>query len=127
MIAPFLKEKFGWIGSDVCWWCGSGRQTREHLFKECLAWKKEIRELWEEVGEATVIGREMIRKNRYKGKKGFYVGRQESGHIAARRPGNTPIGVLMPDERCIPAVLRFLDKTGCGKLKEGAMLTRQTP
>ena len=54
MIAPFLKEKFGWIRSDVCWWCESGRQTREHLFKECLAWKEEIRELWKEMGEATV-------------------------------------------------------------------------
>ena len=25
MIAPFLKEKFGWIDSDTCWWCSSGR------------------------------------------------------------------------------------------------------
>ena len=33
MTAPFFKEKFGWIKSDICWWCGSGRQTREHLLK----------------------------------------------------------------------------------------------
>ena len=58
MIAPFLKEKFGWIGPDVCWWCGSGRQTREHLFKECLAWKREIKELWEEIREATDTSKE---------------------------------------------------------------------
>ena len=32
MIASFLKEKFGWIKSGICWWCGTGRQTREHLF-----------------------------------------------------------------------------------------------
>ena len=31
MTAPFLKEKFGWVESDGCWWCGGGR---EHLFKE---------------------------------------------------------------------------------------------
>ena len=40
MIAPFLRDKFGWIESDLCRWCGTGRQTREHLFKECLTWKK---------------------------------------------------------------------------------------
>ena len=36
MIAPFLQEKFGWVESDLCWWCTKNtRQTREHLFKEC--------------------------------------------------------------------------------------------
>ena len=54
MTAPFLKEKFKWTDSHICWWCSRGRQTREHLFKECSAWKKEIRELWREVGEATI-------------------------------------------------------------------------
>ena len=53
MIAPFLKEKFRWIESDTCWWCTKSRQTREHLFKECSAWRQEIRALWKEVGEAT--------------------------------------------------------------------------
>ena len=125
MIAP-LKEKLRWIRSNICWWCGSGRQTREHLFKERLTWKKDTRELWEEVGEATVMEKETIGRNRYKGRKGFYVGRQGGGHNAALGPGSTPIRVLMSDEKCIPAVLRFLDKTGCGKLKEGVVLTRQT-
>ena len=49
MIAPFLKEKWGWTDSDRCWWCDGGRQSREH-FKECGAWKDEIKELWEKVG-----------------------------------------------------------------------------
>ena len=126
MIAPFLKEKFGWIDSDICWWCGTRRQTREHLFKECLAWRKEIRELWEEVGEAIATGSGKIR-NRYKGRKGFYLNRREGENVAARGPGDTSIGVLMSDEECIPAVLRFLGRTGCGKLKEGVVLTRRTP
>ena len=39
------------MDSDLCWWCGSARQTREHLFKECITWKEEIRELWKEIGE----------------------------------------------------------------------------
>ena len=43
MIAPFLKEKFGWLESDMCWWCGRGRQTREHLFKECSTWKERLK------------------------------------------------------------------------------------
>ena len=30
LIAPFLKDRLGWIESDVCWWCGGGRQSREH-------------------------------------------------------------------------------------------------
>ena len=51
MIAPFLKEKFGWVDSDSCWWCSGGRQSREHLFKECNTWKDEIRTLWKEAGE----------------------------------------------------------------------------
>ena len=45
LTAPFLKEKFGWIESDMCWWCTKSRQTREHLFKECLVWKQEIKKL----------------------------------------------------------------------------------
>ena len=35
MIAPFLKDKWGWTDSDACWWCDGGRQSRDHLFKEC--------------------------------------------------------------------------------------------
>ena len=33
--APFLKGKWEWVGSESCWWCSKGRQSREHLFKEC--------------------------------------------------------------------------------------------
>ena len=50
MIAPFLKERWGWTETDRCWWCEGGGQSREHLFKECKAWEKEIRELWMAVG-----------------------------------------------------------------------------
>ena len=42
MIAPFLKEKFGWMESDTCWWCGTGRQTREHLLKSVQHGKDQI-------------------------------------------------------------------------------------
>lgn len=65
MIAPFLKEKFRWINSDSCW-CDGGRQSREHLFKECKTWKEEIKVLWKEVGEIAGCkeqDKEMYRKD----------------------------------------------------------------
>ena len=133
MIAPFLKEKFGWIESDICWWCTKSRQTREHLFKECSTWKKEIRMLWKEVEKATRGqgrgGRESRHISRYKGRKGFGLFRRtEAGEgYSGRRPGNTPVRVLMSDERCIPAVLSFITSTRCGQIKEGIILERRTP
>ena len=38
MIAPLVRERWRWTESDICWWCGKGRQSREHLPKECAAW-----------------------------------------------------------------------------------------
>jgi hypothetical protein len=36
---------------DTCWWYESGKKKRrDHLFKECLGWKMEIRDLWKMVG-----------------------------------------------------------------------------
>jgi len=47
LVAPFMNDKLKKIDSDQCWWCESGRrQTREHLFKECSAWKTQINNLW---------------------------------------------------------------------------------
>ena len=45
-MAPFLKEHFGWIESDIYCWCGTGRQTRAHLFKRYVTWRKKIKMLW---------------------------------------------------------------------------------
>ena len=80
IIAPFVKEKFGWTNSDTCWWCGSTRQTREHLFKECITWRVEIRELRKEVGEisghAEAWGN--VASGMYKGRKGgFHLGEMQ--------------------------------------------------
>ena len=36
MATASLKEKWGWIDSDTCWWCSKGGRSKEHLFKECL-------------------------------------------------------------------------------------------
>ena len=54
---PLLEGKFGWVESDGCWWCGEGRKSRDHLFKECKTWKEEIRRLWKEVGKISGPGR----------------------------------------------------------------------
>jgi hypothetical protein len=50
VIAPYLKYKIKTSDSDTCCWCDIGiRQSREHLFQECLHWKREITELWRRV------------------------------------------------------------------------------
>ena len=126
MTAPFLKEKFGWIESDICWWCTKSRQTREHIFKECSAWKQEIRQLWKEVGEATSNQDKEGRKSLYRGRKGFGLGLGEKEESRGRRPGNASIGTLLADERCIPAALSFLANTRSGQVKEGVILGRGT-
>ena len=105
--------------SDICWWCSKGRQTREHLFKECSAWKEEIKKLWKEVGEATAEKSNWRKKSRYKGTKGCGITIGRGGGWRGLEPGNTSIGTLLADERCIPAVLSFLSDTKCGKVKEG--------
>ena len=132
MTAPFLKEKFGWIDSDVCWWCTGRRQTREHLFKECPAWKQEIRRLWKEVGEATreeagEDRRSQPRSRQYRGRKGFGLDIRTGHTCRTRRPGNTSVGTLLADERCIPAVLSSLASTRCGLVKEGVVLGAGDP
>ena len=40
------RSGWGWTETDQCWRCEKGRQSREHLFRECAAWRKEIRALW---------------------------------------------------------------------------------
>ena len=124
MIAPFLRDKFGWIDSDQCWWCSSGRQSREHLFKECRAWKNEIKELWRKVGEISNADRdsgeggsgcERKGKRRRKG-FGFL-----SGEFMVR-PGNISVGGLMSDPRFTETVLSFLSSTQVGLVKEGVLI-----
>ena len=127
MIAPFLKDKFKWTDSDTCWWCSRGRQTREHLFKECSAWKEEIKKLWKEVGEVTAEKSNWRKRSRYKGTKGFGIAIGRGGEWRGLEPGNTSIGTLLADERCIPAVLSFLSNTKCGKVKEGIIVKGGDP
>ena len=124
MTAPFLKDKYGWVDSDRCWWCSSGRQSREHLFKECRAWKNEIRELWKKVGESSNIDRDNRsedsggKRNRRKRRKGFgFVSREDRV-----RPGNCTVGRLLGDTRFTEAVLEFLKSTKVGLVKKGVIV-----
>ena len=113
MIAPFLRDKYGWIDSDSCW-CGGGGQSREHLFKECRTWKEEIGLLWKEVGEISGTRAGNIQGKVYKGRKGFCFGmlKKEVG------PGNTSVGKLLADFGCVEAVLNFWRIRGWEKLKK---------
>ena len=118
MTAPFLRERWGWMDTDRCWWCDGGRQSRDHLFKECKTWKDEIRELWETV--VNISGK----KNReegidrpFKSRKGFGYHVQQ----ARARPSNITIRGLLSDERYTEAVLRFLGSTRVGEVKAGVI------
>ena len=124
MTAPFLRDKFKWVDSDQCWWCSGGRQSREHLFKECRAWKSEIRELWRKVGEISSI--DGVRRgdasggkeNKKRRKKGFGFFSREN----EVRPGNCTVGRLLSDSRFTEAVLEFLKDTQVGIIKKGVIV-----
>ena len=115
MIAPFLKEKWGWTDRDACWWCNGGRQSRKHLFKECTAWTEEIRRLWTEVGR--ISGRREQSDRPSRSRKGFGYRVEQ----ARARPSNTSIRDLLSDDRYTEAVLCFLQETRVGEVKEGAI------
>lgn len=107
MLAPFLRGRLGWVESEGCW-CGGTRQTREHLFKECLAWKPEIRILWRRVGETSggTVNVSGHGRKLYKGRKGFGLG--ISGGAG---PGDTSVKRLLADTRFTEAFMDFLRTT----------------
>ena len=120
MFAPFLKDRWGWTETDRCWWCEKGRQSREHLFKECRTWEKEIRELWKAVGEAPG------RRNRQDGVDRPFRSRKGFGfHVrqARARPSNTTIRELLSDGRYTEVVLEFLERTRVREVREGVICT----
>ena len=118
MIAPFLKERWGWTETDRRWWCEGGRQSREHLFKECRAWEKEIRELWKTVG--SISGK----RNKEEGSSGPFRSRKGFGfHVrqARARPSNVMVRELLSNGRYTGAVLDFLERTKVGEVKAGVI------
>ena len=117
MIAPLLKEKFGWMDPDRCFWCGRGRETREHPFKECTTWKKEVGKLWKEVGEASNVGKITGERGVW-GAQRFCLGMGRGVSI----PGNTLIRNFLSDERFVEAGLEFLRFTSVRKCKQGVLL-----
>ena len=118
MIAPFLKEKWGWTDTDSCWWCEKGRQSRDHLFKDCRAWEREIRELWNTVGK--ISGKRELGKGMdgpFRSRKGF------GFHVrqARARPSNTTVRELLSNSMYTEAVLVFLEKTRVGEIKDNVI------
>ena len=98
--------------------CDKGRQSREHLFKECTAWTMEIRESWAAVGEASGKRTEG-RGNVLKSRRGFDLQVRQ----ARARPRNTSIRDLLLDGRYTEAVLVFLRAIPVGEVKEGVICT----
>ena len=78
--------------------------------------------MWRDIGEATSSHGEGVRRSLYKGRKGFGLGFKAEKGGRVRGPGNTSVGTLLADERCIPVVLSFLANTGCGQVKEGIIV-----
>ena len=115
MIAPFLKDRWGWTDSDACWWCNGGRQSRDHLFKECRRWEEGVGKLWDAVGRAS--GRRPEGDGPFKSRKGF------GFHVrrAVARPSNTAVRELLSNDRYTEAVLDFLRGTRVGEVKEGVI------
>lgn len=114
----FPREKWGSTDSDVCWWCERGRQSREHLFKECIAWREEIRTLWKEAGEGSGSGG--AGQSPTGSKKGFaYHARRTTAG-----PGNTTVRDLLSVEKYTGAVLKFLRATKVGEAKAGSLNRR---
>jgi len=90
LIAPFMKERLKKVNSDQFWWCRSSRrQTREHLFKECAAWKAHINRLWRQVGRK----------------------------LGWRHPRMIKVFCFLREEKITPDVLQFLRILGSVRLK----------
>ena len=76
----------------MCWWCNKGRQSREHLFKECTAWAGGAGGLWRKIGETS--GRKEMSEDSghtFKSRKGFGLGVRQ----ARARPSNTAVRDLL--------------------------------
>ena len=116
MTAAFLRDRWG---SDQRWCCSKGRRDREHLFKECLTWKREIRTLWRVGDISGSRGRDGGTKENVpqKSKKGF-------GYMVLQkrtRPSNTTMWELLTNDRLCRVVLKFLRDSKVGNVKEGTL------
>jgi len=70
-----------------CWRCRCPKQTRNHLLKRCSRWKKEQKDLWEEVWKETGKGRKWWK-----------------------------VHELFAERRCSQVLLDFLSSTDIGKI-----------
>ena len=108
MIATFLKERWGLIDREEYCWCSKGRQSREHLFKECTAWTNEIGELWKKVTEASGKGGS-AEEGAFRSRRGFGF---QVRQVRARP--NTAARDLLTSGRYTEVVLAFLAGTRVG-------------
>ena len=91
-VAEHLR-RVGQAPSDLCFWCGSGeKQTRHRLFIKCRRWGPEIRKMW------------------------------QRSRLDCEWGGAPSIRFLFGNERAVPAVLEFLEKTRVGKMPDRILL-----
>ena len=122
MMAPFRKEKWGWIESDQFRWCHRGRQSRERLFDECKRRKGVINRLWEEVGNILGEGglgdeRDADRIDTLGSRRGFGYNVRE----AEATPSNTAVRAPSRNKAHTEAVFSFLRETDAGNVKAGVL------
>ena len=91
-------------------------QGREHRFRECKRWGKEIRRLWEEAGNTSGKREPERQEGRGQEGHGHAFGKQER-----TRPSNTAIKELVGNEADAEAALSFLKHTGVGKANAGVL------
>jgi hypothetical protein len=90
VIAPYLKHKKKTSDLETCWWCEKDiRQTQDHLFKDYVHWKEDMKIFWRKVTKD--IG---PRWRRYQWK-----------HMLE----------LFNEDKAMETILWFLDRTGVGK------------
>lgn len=94
--------------SDRCWWCESkGKQSREHLSKECRRKGSSRGEKCEDIERP--LARGILREGKGQGGK------------RRVRPNNTSVSDLLGDEGFADVVLEFWEKNRVGEVKEGIL------
>jgi hypothetical protein len=118
--SPLFEGEMGVDGVGQLLVVQKGRQSREHLFKECTAWTAEIRGALDSGGEG-------IRKKRAGRTNPLRVGRV-SGTGSGRQgrgPATHRVRDLLSNDRYTEAVLRFLRDTRVGEVKAGAFVNKR--
>ena len=118
MIAPYLKERWGWIDTDRCWWCDREDRVGSTCSRSVVHGRTRSESYGKRLG--TYLGKGKGRKGQTSPSR---VGRVFGIHVrqARARPSNITVRELLSNSRYTEAVLDFLGKTRVGEVKEGVI------